>query len=99
MLGGFALIFVPILQEIYFRGVLFIKLKKNIGLYSSSILQAIFFSLIHFQFLDKPYILIVFLFGILMSIFYIKTKSLIGPILCHITFNYISFLEAYQMNL
>lgn len=81
----------PICEEIIFRGVLLgrltVKYNLKIGILSSSVM----FGILHTDFISFT------LFGILLSLLFIKSNSLIAPIIVHITFNTISVILDYYL--
>jgi len=77
-------LFIPIFEEILFRGLIFIELKKTTNLVISIILQALIFGIFHGNLLQGIY---TFALGIILSILYIWLDSIWAPIICHITYN------------
>ena len=78
------IIFIPIFEEILFRGLIFIELKKTANIVISIILQALIFGVFHGNLLQGIY---TFALGIILSILYIWLDSIWAPIICHITYN------------
>ncbi|SUY46974.1 CAAX amino protease family protein [Clostridium putrefaciens] len=78
------LILIPIFEEILFRGLIFNELKKTSNIYLAIILQAVIFAIFHGNMLQGIY---TFLLGVILSLIYIWTNSLLGNILCHIIYN------------
>lgn len=82
----------PLNEEIFFRGIVlgrFLKYDfKTYGILVSSFLFAIF----HFDLLSLP---IIFIYGIFLSYFYIKSKSLLTPIISHMLNNFLFFLLTF----
>lgn len=78
-----SVILAPLIEEFFFRGIALqkwvIRWGSKIGVLTSSLL----FAIIHFRFDIIP----LFLVGIILSILYFKTRSLIAPILCHVFYN------------
>lgn len=81
-------ILAPIMEEFVFRGVLLHRLMKSFGLWKGIILTSLIFSIFHINILGS------FLFAVLASLLYIKTGTLLAPILLHI-FN--NGLAVYQL--
>lgn len=73
----------PLIEEFFFRGIVLqkwvIKWEAKTGVLTSSLL----FAILHFRF-D---IISLFFGGIILSILYFKTRSLLAPILCHLFYN------------
>lgn len=71
----------PIVEEIMFRGIIFNRLMirwgLKVGIYTSSVV----FAIPHFEMVHA------FIFGILMSLLYLKTNNIMVPIIFHIINN------------
>lgn len=82
----------PIVEELLFRGVILTKLNSdyNFTIPLAILISSILFGLCH----SFGGILSAFVFGICMSILYLKTKNILVPILAHMLNNLISFLLA-----
>ena len=78
-----ALIIAPIIEEIFFRGIVFQKIGFNRNIQQGLLLSAILFAIIHFRF-D---FLSLCLGGIILGILYYKTKQLATAIVCHFVYN------------
>lgn len=80
-----ALIYAPIMEELFFRGIIFQKLaiKKGIG-YGLSI-SAFLFAAVHFRYDVIP----LFIMGIITALIYFRTKQLTTPIIYHFAYNLI----------
>ncbi|HDR7471644.1 CPBP family intramembrane glutamic endopeptidase [Bacillus toyonensis] len=72
----------PIAEEIIFRGYLFNRLSFRLGIKKAIIISSIVFGILHLQNIFGATIL-----GISMCVLYIKTKSLIVPIIVHMVSN------------
>lgn len=81
-------ILAPIAEEFVFRGVLLHRLMAGLGLWKGILLTSLVFSVFHINFLGA------FLFAVLASLLYLKTGTLLAPILLHI-FN--NSLAVYQL--
>jgi uncharacterized protein len=74
----------PILEEIIFRKMIYDSLKRKIGMLAAATVSAFLFSLIHFDFAN----LLVYVFiGLIFSWIYIKSKSILAPIVAHVLMN------------
>jgi len=90
-------ILAPILEEIIFRGIIFNRLKEyNIGLQISIIIQAVLFGIIHFNIVQSTYAILI---GILFAVIYEKKKTIVAPIIAHMTFNLFTIAFAFFTNL
>ena len=73
-------LFVPFIEEMFFRGYLLTRLSKGLGSLESIIARSVVFALAHGHAgLWVP----VFISSCLISILYLKSKSLYPCILCH----------------
>ncbi|MEK4231332.1 CPBP family intramembrane glutamic endopeptidase [Solibacillus sp. FSL H8-0538] len=72
----------PICEEIIFRGFLLGRLSYKFGVKKGIIFSSILFGTLHLDNIFGTTII-----GIIMCIWFIKTKSLVTPILIHIVFN------------
>jgi len=79
-----ATILAPILEEIIFRAGLLKNLMSKYSTYSSVIVSSLIFSLIHFQ---LEVFGALFVISLLISRLYIKTGTIIAPVLFHIINN------------
>lgn len=73
-----ALIYAPIMEDLFFRGIMFQKIAVKKNILSGILISAIAFALIPIS-----------LFGIVSAILYFKTKQLYTPIIYHFTYNFI----------
>ena len=76
--------FVPVAEELCFRGVVFGQLRKAFGPWVSVILSAVGFGLMHGLSVHIGYALIC---GILIAACYYLTDSIIAPVILHMVFN------------
>jgi uncharacterized protein len=68
---------VPVTEEIFFRGILLHRCAEKWGWRPAIIILALIFGLLHMAHLG------LFVFALLMTLFYLETRSLWVPILCH----------------
>lgn len=71
----------PIVEEVLFRGFLLNRWWKKYGVRKAVIYSSIAFGILHVDFIGG------IVFGIVLSLIYVKTKSLIGPIVAHASNN------------
>ena len=83
LLSGIVLI--PIFEEILFRGLIFNELRKNINLVASVIIAALIFGMAHGNILQGIY---ASLLGVVLTLVYYWTKSLVASIIAHMTYNF-----------
>lgn len=95
------LIAAPLVEEMFFRGVVFTWWREKTNLVVAVIVSAAAFTLIHFYFLIIPGVAgwiasgQVFLFGVLAALLVIWTRSLWPSIVAHSTFNLIAIGSIY----
>lgn len=82
-------VLIPIFEEIFFRGLVFNELRKNISLLLSIVIQALIFALAHGNVKQGVY---TFLLGVITAAAYTWTKSIWSNIAIHITFNLLGSL-------
>ena len=80
-----ALFFAPIMEELFYRGIIFQKLTITKKSTQAILISAIAFTVIHFRY-D---VVSLFIAGILYVLLYLKTKQLIVPIISHFFYNLI----------
>jgi membrane protease YdiL (CAAX protease family) len=79
----------PVLEEITFRGIILPRWSKKWGIAAGMIASSTVFALPHIDPVGA------FVFGLAMCVLYLKTQSLMLPILCHATHNFVVwFIEA-----
>ena len=90
-----ALIFAPIIEELFFRGIIFQKLAIEKGIDKALLRSAIAFAIVHF----RSDIISLFVGAVVLTVLYFKTKQIIVPIICHFLYNFIvvarSFYEQF----
>ncbi|MCM8796396.1 MAG: CPBP family glutamic-type intramembrane protease [Candidatus Omnitrophica bacterium] len=79
----------PISEEILFRIFLFLFLSQFVGRRSAVFISALVFACDHDTFAAAPYYLVV---GIVLSIIYLRTKSIMPAIITHSLLNLVIFL-------
>lgn len=87
------IIFVPLVEEGFFRGILYSPYRKKYGSFKAIIITALFFSMSHLGVGALPFII----GGVLKGALYEKTESLISPIVAHSTYNLITFLTVIYL--
>ena len=74
----------PIIEEIFFRGMIFGALRTRYSNYTAIAVSAVFFGLFHFQWLQLPALVA---FGIVAAVCYGLTRRLSLAIWAHVGFN------------
>ena len=78
------ILFAPIFEEILFRGMVLSEIKMNVNVAAAIIIQGIVFGLYHMEKFQSIYAAIL---GILLGFICVKTRSVVGSIIGHVTFN------------
>lgn len=93
--GGFLIqlltagIVAPIVEELIFRGLVYRRTKKMTGIIAAAILSAALFGVFHGNWVQAPY---AFIIGIVAVFVYEKFKSIVAPIMLHMSANILSVL-------
>ena len=77
--------FAPIYEEIFYRKIVFSKLKQRYSLLTSMIVSSLYFAFGHLDF--SIHLLSFFVFGLIFSYIYYKTNSILTVILLHAFYN------------
>lgn len=93
-MGGWAMMMTvvaaPVLEEVFFRGIIQEELTSEYGGVKGVLLAAAFFGLAHIQVPQQA--LNAFFIGIILGYIYVKTKSLVPVILIHAMNNAIAYI-------
>jgi membrane protease YdiL (CAAX protease family) len=95
MLGysSITLVFWPVIESVFYLGMMFIPTSRIVGLVKSAILVSLLQTLSHFSY-NLPEMIINFtLFGLLGCYLYIKSKRIIVPILVHSSINFLVLIR------
>lgn len=84
----------PILEEIIFRKIIFGSLYKRMNFFLAALLSALVFGIIHGE---PEHILVYASMGLVFAFLYVKTNSILTPIMVHIGMN--SYAVIGQFNL
>ena len=79
------LIFAPIMEELFFRGIIFQKLAIKKNPVKGLVISALLFTVVHF----RHDVISLFTVGVTLALLYLKTKQIIVPIICHFFYNLI----------
>lgn len=74
----------PVVEEIFYRGLLQRSLERRFGVWPAILGSALLFGVSHFQLLQLPALV---LFGIVLGLLAQRTGRLAAPIAAHIVFN------------
>ena len=84
-----AVVAAPIAEEILFRGLIFTRMARGSNLYIAAFISSLVFGVMHGTIIWTIYTFVV---GVVLVWLFVKTRSLIAPILAHFAFNGVSFL-------
>ena len=76
----------PIIEEIYFRKILYTSAKKYLGVFWSGIINSLLFSVVHLNLHSFP---VLIMLGMILTLIYENDGSIISPIVFHASFNII----------
>jgi membrane protease YdiL (CAAX protease family) len=74
----------PIVEEIFYRGLLQRSLERRFGVWTGILGSAVLFGVSHFQLLQLPALV---MFGVVLGVLAHRTGHLAAPIAAHIVFN------------
>lgn len=77
-------VFVPVAEEVLFRGVLYAWLRQRLGLAASALISSAVFAIAH---VNAEAALQIFLIGLVLAYFYERTGSIVPSIVTHATVN------------
>ena len=91
-----AIIIAPISEELFFRGVLFNRLKISRGFVFGLVVSSVIFGLCHFNYPDHiSHILYTCIMGMSLCILYSRTDNLLLNMVVHSVYNLTSYLIVY----
>ncbi|MBM7553261.1 CPBP family intramembrane glutamic endopeptidase [Thalassobacillus pellis] len=88
-------LFAPILEEIIFRKIIFGSIYKRTNFIIAVIVSALAFAASHFDF---THMIVYMAMGIVFAYLYVKTKSIITPIIAHMAMNTVVVIGQYSMS-
>lgn len=87
----------PVVEELIFRGLIYNRIKKMAGVVLAAILSALIFGAYHGNWVQAPYAMVI---GLVCVYVYEKYKSIIAPMMLHITANMFSiFISVLVANM
>ena len=91
-----AIIIAPISEELFFRGVLFNRLKIRKGFVFGLIVSSVIFGLCHLNYPDHiSHVIYTCIMGMTLCILYSRTDNLLLNMVVHSFYNLLSYLIAY----
>ena len=86
------LVFWPLIEEVFYLGMLFIPTTRVVGLIKGAVLVSLLGALIHFGH-RAPSLALNFLMGLLGCYLYVKTRRILVPLLVHSGLNFIMLMR------
>jgi membrane protease YdiL (CAAX protease family) len=83
------LLIVPIIEEVFFRGLILKQFLKQYSPIIAIVLSSLLFSLYH---IDPEHLVLLFILGVVQGILYYKTNSILITSITHIIWNTFSLL-------
>ncbi|MRG87348.1 CPBP family intramembrane glutamic endopeptidase [Salinibacillus xinjiangensis] len=87
-------ILAPLLEEVVFRKIIFGSIYKKYNFFIAAIISAIIFGILH---QEPEHLLIYTSVGMVFAFVYVKTKTILVPILIHVSINTFVFLIQYNV--
>lgn len=87
-----SILIAPVLEELFFRGILLGGLLQNKSVLYSVFLTTLIFVSLHFNFSS---LIIISLLSIIASYVYVLSKNIVYPIILHISFNAVNLTLPY----
>lgn len=84
----------PIMEELFFRAVIFKRISKKFNIYIGMIISSLIFGLLHIELA----VIGAFIFGIACCMLYTKYKNILISMTIHFLNNLIAFLPQLNMN-
>ena len=93
LMAFFGILFAPVLEELFFRGILYPTLRRRLGLVSAVLLTAAAFAAIHGAQLGYAWapILSIFIVGLVLTLIRERTGSVAAGVLTHSGYNFTLF--------
>ncbi|MCA0970429.1 CPBP family intramembrane metalloprotease [Halobacillus litoralis] len=88
-------LFAPITEEIIFRKIIFGSIYKRTNFWVAVIVSALVFGAFHFDF---THMLVYFSMGVVFAFLYVKTRSIITPIVAHMAMNSFVVITQYFLD-
>lgn len=88
----YGVIIAPVIEELFFRGIVHDRLAKTMPVPLAAILSATGFAVIHGELMA---IIVAFACGIVLALLYSKFNTILVPIAFHVGFNLLSYVLMY----
>jgi len=83
------IVFIPIYEEIFYKGIIFGYLRKNFNIIVAIVVQDLVLGVMHLNLVQGIY---TFILGIVLALIYMYSESILGNITVHIIFNLLGAL-------
>ncbi|UBL07655.1 CPBP family intramembrane glutamic endopeptidase [Clostridium perfringens] len=83
------IVFIPIYEEIFYKGIIFGYLRKNFNIIVTIVVQDLVLGVMHLNLVQGIY---TFILGIVLALIYMYSESILGNITVHIIFNLLGIL-------
>lgn len=80
----------PVLEELLHRGVVYGRLRRNVGLWPAVLVSALIFAVLHFNIVQFVY---TFLLGIVLALFVEKSGRLYPAVIAHMAANILAVIR------
>jgi membrane protease YdiL (CAAX protease family) len=87
------LVFWPVIESVFYLGMMFIPTSRIVGLVKSAILISLLQALSHFNYSSTEVVVNFTIFGLLGCYLYIKSKRIIVPLLMHSSINFLVLIR------
>lgn len=84
-----AVIVAPLTEELLFRGLVFTRVSRAFGVYFGMVASSLIFGFMHGT---AIWFIYTALFGLVITFVFVRSRSLVYPILFHLSFNLTSFI-------
>jgi hypothetical protein len=93
LMAGFGITLAPLLEELFFRGLLYPLLRRGMGLVTAVLLTAAAFAAIHGAQLGYAWapVLSIFVVGVVFTVVRVRTNSVASSFLMHCGYNFALF--------
>jgi len=89
LMAGLGIVLAPLLEEMFFRGLLYPVLRRKLGLFVAVLLTALAFAAIHSSQLGYAWgpVLSIFIVGVVFTVVRVRTNSVAASFLLHCGYN------------
>jgi membrane protease YdiL (CAAX protease family) len=87
----------PLMEELFFRGMLYPALARRVGMTASIVITALFFALLHASQLANSWspLLIIFVVGVVLTVIRARSGSVAASFMVHAAYNSALFIAIY----